>query len=191
MLTCFKCSFHCDMDVKLLHVYLILQLAPLVVMFLRSSIVKGSCHVTLVAWAKQCSEVCDSLLCFDILSCCKGLHNPLDKSLMEFLKKLWYKWTNSKHRKIKYRSIFFLKVPFERVHERKVKPPQVWAPRKMFYKHHQGHPNLKKDWNWNNGEILNHLNLLFSINVACVLDEVEVIWQIWKNVKICSMKKLC
>jgi hypothetical protein len=94
------------MDVNLLHVCFILQLAPLVVMFLRSSIVEGSCHVTLVAWAKQCSEVCDSLLCFDNLSCCKGPHNPLDKSLMEFLKKLWYKLTNSKHRKKIYLSIF-------------------------------------------------------------------------------------
>jgi len=82
-------------------------------MFLRSSIVKGSCHITLVAWAKQCSEVFDALLCFDILSCCKGLHNPLDKSLMEFLKKLWYKLTNSKHRKKFTYPFYFFKFHFK------------------------------------------------------------------------------
>jgi hypothetical protein len=60
----------------------------------------------------------------------------------------------------------------------------------MFYKHRKDTPIWKNIEIETMGGKLNHLNLFFSINVACVLDdEVEVIWQIWKNMKNCSMEK--
>jgi hypothetical protein len=40
-----------------------------------------------------------------------------------------------------------------------------------------------KDWNWNHQGKVNHPGLLFPANVACVLNEVEVLWQIGENVK--------
>jgi len=73
-----------------------------------------------------------------VIQCCvliflvvaKDYTTPLIKSLMEFLKKLWYKLTNSKHRKIKYLSIFFWKFHLKGCMKGKSNHPKFGLPTK-------------------------------------------------------------